>query len=60
MAFVGKSAWIVKPAGGMESTTKPKAISHSKGGSLLSKIDQQKAVDRDGAARQDDLLWTDE
>jgi hypothetical protein len=30
MAFIGKSAWIVKPAGGMKSATKPKAISHSK------------------------------
>jgi len=56
MAFIGKSAWIVKPTGGMESTTKPEAISHSKRGGLLSKIDQQKAVHGNGAARQNDLL----
>jgi len=56
MAFIGKSAWIVKPTGGMESTTKPKAISHSKRGVFLSKIDPQKAVHGDGAVRQNDLL----
>jgi hypothetical protein len=60
MAFIGKSARIVKPAGGMESTTKPKPISHSMRGGFLSEIDQQKAVHGDGTARQDDLLWTDE
>jgi hypothetical protein len=56
MAFIGKSAWIVEPTGGMESTTKSKAISHSKQGVFLSKIDQQKAVHGDRAARQNDLL----
>jgi hypothetical protein len=56
MAFIGKSAWIVKSTGRMEPTTKSKAISRTKRGSFLSKIDQQKAIHGDRAARQNDLF----
>jgi len=49
MAFIRKSAWIVKPMGGMEPTKKPKAIPHAKQGTLLSKEDQNETIDRDMA-----------
>jgi hypothetical protein len=51
MAFIGESAWVMKSARGIKSTTKPKAISHSKQGILSLKEDQQKALHREGAAR---------
>jgi hypothetical protein len=47
MAFVRKSAWIMKSTRGMESTKKTKAIPHSKRGVFLSKEDQEKTVHRD-------------
>jgi hypothetical protein len=50
MALVGKSTWIMKSTRGIESATKPKAISHPKRGIFLFKIDQQKAVHGDVAA----------
>jgi hypothetical protein len=56
MALVGKSTWIMKTTGGIESATKPKTISHSKRGVLVFNEDQDKTVYRDGAARQNDLF----
>jgi hypothetical protein len=50
MAFVGKSAWITKPARGIESAMKPKAISHPKRGVFLFKENQEKALYGDVAA----------
>jgi len=56
MAFIGKSARIMKPTRGVESTKKPKAISHSKRGILVFQEDQEKAVYGYVAARSNDLL----
>jgi len=56
MTFIGKSTWIVKPARGIESTTKPKTISYSKRGILVFEENQDKTVHRDVAARQNNLF----
>jgi len=56
MTFIGESAWIVKPAGRMESAAKPEAIPHTKRGGFFFKIDQQKAVHGDVAGRENDLF----
>jgi hypothetical protein len=60
MAFVRKSTWIMKAMRGVEFTKKPKAIPHSKKGSLLFEKDQEKTVHRDVAVRQNDLLGANE
>jgi hypothetical protein len=51
MAFIGKSAWIMKPARRIEPTTKPKTISYSKQGVFLFEEDQEKTFHGDVAAR---------
>ena len=60
VAFVRKSAWVVESSRGMEVTEEPKAIPHSKRGTLLFKEDQEKAFHRDGAVWQNDLLGANE
>jgi hypothetical protein len=56
MAFIGKSTWIMKPARGIESTTKPKTIPHSERGVFLFKENQEKTVHGDVGARQNDFF----
>jgi hypothetical protein len=46
----------MKPTRGMELTQKPKAIPDPKRGSLFFKEDQEKALHRDVAVWQNDLL----
>jgi len=50
MAFIGKSAWIMKPTRGIESALKPNAVSHPKRGVFLFQEDQEKALYGEGAA----------
>jgi hypothetical protein len=60
MAFIRKSTWVMKPARGIESTTKPKTISYAKRGGLAFKEDQDKSIHMDAAARQNDFFWANE
>jgi hypothetical protein len=60
MAFVGKSAWIVKPTRRIEFATKPKTVSYPKRGVFLFEEDQEKTVHGDGAPREDDFFRADE
>jgi hypothetical protein len=56
MTFVRKSSWILESTRRIESAKNPEAIPDPKRGLLLFQENQDKAVYRDMAIRQDDLL----